>query len=361
MKRFFKSQLFAFIMGVVLTASTVVCAAVLIVANNIIYTPRDSEWNVETVEDALDDLYNMALNNNGSSNFIGISFNFDYTGSYQTFTVPVTGEYKVELWGAQGGTSNSNTSYGQGGLGGYTAGTILLDKDDTLLVYVGGQGKGNVTSSNYSTTGGWNGGGYGSYRYVCAGGGGATDIRKTTDVNDRIMVAAGGGGDCSQRWGSANYSGGAGGGLTGQNGLYNNSTYIGIGATQTSGGVSNISAVHNGSYYQGCNSPVASDDRAGGGGGYYGGSCSYGSYGGGGGGSSFISGHQGCDAIDSNGTHTGQPNHYLDYVFSQTRMIDGTGHEWTTEAGSQTNQPQPSGDDKVGHSGNGYARITYMG
>ena len=50
----------------------------------------------------------------------------------------------------------------------------------------------------------------------------------------------------------------------------------------------------------------------GGGGGYYGGgggASANGVVGSGAGGSSFISGHSGCNAIDANGTHTGQPNH----------------------------------------------------
>ena len=65
------------------------------------------------------------------------------------------------------------------------------------------------------------------------------------------------------------------------------------------GGISKNSSAHNGSYFQGCNSPKPDDDRAGGGGGYFGGSCSYGSRGGAGGGSSYISGYKGSIAIES--------------------------------------------------------------
>jgi hypothetical protein len=67
---------------------------------------------------------------------------------------------------------------------------------------------------------------------------------------------------------------------------------------------------------------------AGGGGGYYGGGggvtsayCVGGSAGGGG--SSFISGYTGCNAINSSGTVTGQPNHYSGYVFSNGYMEAG--------------------------------------
>ena len=30
-------------------------------------------------------------------------FDFDYTGDEQTFTAPISGTYKLEIWGAQGG------------------------------------------------------------------------------------------------------------------------------------------------------------------------------------------------------------------------------------------------------------------
>ena len=44
------------------------------------------------------------------------TWNFDYTGGEQTFTAPVSGTYKLETWGAQGGSANE-TYYG--GYGGY--------------------------------------------------------------------------------------------------------------------------------------------------------------------------------------------------------------------------------------------------
>ena len=45
-------------------------------------------------------------------------------------------------------------------------------------------------------------------------------------------------------------------------------------------------------------------------------------------------------------------------------MIDGTGYSWTTSKGSQERMPNPTGGNYalgVGHTGNGYARITYLG
>ena len=100
----------------------------------------------------------------------------------------------------------------------------------------------------------------------------------------------------------------------------------------------------------------------------------------GGGGSSYISGHTGCVAIvsdSSTSTRTGTGGascttgtsdnlcsvHYSGKVFTDTVMIDGAGYAWTNTKGSLQQMPNPSGGyyaSGVGHSGNGYARITYL-
>ena len=117
---------------------------------------------------------------------------------------------------------------------------------------------------------------------------------------------------------------------------------------------------------------VAKAGGAGAGGGYYGGTTTKQTndlQGGGGGGSSFISGHQGCDAIDdtnstniNNIQHTGSPNHYSGKVFTNTVMIDGLGYYWTDSR--QTYSGMPTFDGKgimQGNTGNGHAKITYLG
>jgi hypothetical protein len=96
---------------------------------------------------------------------------------------------------------------------------------------------------------------------------------------------------------------------------------------------------------------------SGGGGGYYGGGHGThpgSSWPGGGGGSSFISGYSGCNAIAASSTasnivHTGQPNHYSGYVFTDMQMLDGN-----------TAMPSPTDGTETGHTGNGYAKITYI-
>ena len=60
-------------------------------------------------------------------------YNFDYTGAEQVFTVPQTGTYKIETWGAQGGTGNNDP----GGYGGYSKGIISLTQSSSIFINVG--------------------------------------------------------------------------------------------------------------------------------------------------------------------------------------------------------------------------------
>lgn len=213
--------------------------------------------------------------------FINI-IEFNYTGRVQTWTVPNTGTYRLEVWGAQGGGSLF------GGKGGYSSGTIYLTKGTVIYIYVGeAGGSGGSVNNPYGGKGGWNGGGAGgrgasySGNYTDeggGGGGGATDIRLNgTALANRIIVAGGGGGEAGDGDGN---SGGAGGGLNG--GRSNK----GISGGTQSGG-----------YSLGQGENAGSGNRnheglGGGGGGYYGGYASHDgdSNAGGGGGSGYIGG-----------------------------------------------------------------------
>lgn len=139
---------------------------------------------------------------------------YSYSGNVQRFVCKKTGTYLLEVWGGAGGTSNENF---QGGGGAYVAGTVHLEKEQILYVYVGGAG-------SATGTGGWNGGGSGSA--TSSGGGGATDIsicgtynsttwNETAHLNSRIIVAAGGGGGLNYKATSfltSGYATGGGGG-----------------------------------------------------------------------------------------------------------------------------------------------------
>lgn len=96
-----------------------------------------------------------------------------YSGSERAFTIPTTGYYKLEAWGAQGGGSTN-----AGGNGGYSTVVYQLTQGTTLYIYCGGAG--SAHSGITGGAGGWNGGGKGgnavSGQNGGGGGGGATHI-----------------------------------------------------------------------------------------------------------------------------------------------------------------------------------------
>ena len=187
----------------------------------------------------------------------GKVYNYSYTGNVQSVTLPA-GRYKLEVWGAQGGTDTY-----AGGEGGYSVGNLTLTTSDTLYIVVGGQG-----GSYTNPIGGYNGGGVGGTQHrnnFGAGGGGATHIALRSGVlsslssykSDILLVAGGGGGAD----GNGSFVG-AGGGLSG-GGQTNNQNP----GTQTSGGIGGYTG--SGSFGQGGS---GGSNAGGGGGGYYGGS-----------------------------------------------------------------------------------------
>lgn len=218
----------------------------------------------------------------------GISLNaqavtYNYTGSVQTYVVPVcVTSITIDARGAQGGGNN-------GGLGGQAIATIPVTPGSTLYVYVGGRPAAQLGP------GGYNGGGA-TLALPCGGGGdgfpggGGSDVRTTASLNDRVIVGGGGGGE-----GWSTGLGGAGGGLSGTDGA---ASWIagthGKGGTQSAGGLGgfytgNSQSAGSGSFGMGGDAgpPNTYCTGGGGGGGWYGGGGGYVSAGGGG--SSYIS------------------------------------------------------------------------
>ena len=339
---------------------------------------------------------------------------FTCTQTPQTYVLPISGTYRMDCWGASGGNSYRvyTGTAPTGGRGAYVSGAITLGTGTLSQIYVY-VGYGGVTgdAATAVTFNGGGGGSSGSESTTNTRGGGATDFRlvggawnDAIGLRSRIIVAGGGSG--AENYGTtSNHTwpvalsgcGGAAGGLEGYSGSTsydlsrhsnnNMATYKteAGGGTQTAGGTrwylasagdpnrfmpsdwrncvtglfgcggsaSSVGYVQGGSRYV-----------CGGGGGYYGGasgSIISHAVASGGGGSSFISGHEGCDAIqDATGeVHTGQPNHYSGCIFTNTEMIDGQGYKWTTTKGAQVNMlPPNSSTTKItGNSGAGYARI----
>ena len=270
---------------------------------------------------------------------------FNYTGAEQVFTVPKTGTYKLETWGAQGGKSIMNGAYQDiGGYGGYSIGFISLNKDETLYIYTGGHGsdgKINVADS----LGGFNGGGNGHWDKkdddASGGGGGATHISRVAKLlfnleNNKsdILIVSGGGGGAA--W---NYTSGNGGGVNGTIGYKSEALYS-VNGTQISG-------------YKfgqgGHGSDSAGTPGGGGGGGYFGG---YGGY------IADVNDHLN-DAIPGAGGSGYIGNTLLTdktmYCYNCTESNEESAKTVSTTCAEET----PT--ENCAKKGNGYARITYIG
>ena len=265
--------------------------------------------------------------------------NFDYTGAVQTFTAPVTGSYKLEVWGAQGGSYS--TYYG--GAGGYSVGTVSLTAGETLYIYVGGQPV-STSATTSAITGGFNGGGqarvhsYSGTTTYSQAGGGATDIRIGQDsLYARVIVAGGGGGSASVNALTTKYGGGTTGG----------SPSSAFAASQTAGGTNGTFGVGANGYISGYNYKYAS---GGGGGGWYGGGA--------------VNAHSdsATDYQNQNGGGSG-------YVYTSSTasnypsgVLLNSNYYLTNASTIAGNASMPTTDGtgtETGHTGNGYAKITY--
>lgn len=211
-------------------------------------------------------------------------FDFDYTGGEQTFTVPISGTYRLETWGAQGGVFfGQNASFG-----GYSIGNVKLNKDGIIYLNVGGKGENDAIRDPNNTfkcvdlnLGGYNGGGNGtkgcngsSNLVGAGGGGGATHIAMMSGLlltlensKDKILIVSGGGGGSAYNTyseaGKNTLLGGSGGGFTG------NSQPMSIGTNYNNQG-KKASQTSGYKFGQGADTVLDQTD-AGGGGGFYGG------------------------------------------------------------------------------------------
>lgn len=148
---------------------------------------------------------------------------FDYIpeGQEQTLTIPATGWYTIQAYGAEGGASTTNAggtgNSKLGGKGGLSSIVYQFTQGQTLYIYCGGKGGNASLGTNGGGAAGWNGGGKGGDGYNSSigggGGGGATHVATSqignitnsnslftgeasspTAKSGLILVAAGGGG-----------------------------------------------------------------------------------------------------------------------------------------------------------------------
>lgn len=268
-------------------------------------------------------------------------YDFNYTGSVQRFVVESSGKYKLECWGAQGGTYDLSSKIG--GFGGYSVGEIKLTKGTELYIYVGGQPARSTTIA----AGGFNGGGSsltysydGTTTYGQAGGG-ASDIRIGQDsLYSRVIVAGGGGGSTNVFNASVfAYGGGEVGGV-------GDSTYPEYQATQSKPG-------ENATFGYGANATGPSNYKyggAGGGGGWYGGGTT-------------------AQTSNTSNIFTKHVGGGSGYVFTETTKqyypkgcLLNASHLLTNAStvGGNNRITLPDGTTRTGNSGNGAVRITLL-
>lgn len=220
-------------------------------------------------------------------------WNYGYTGNVQTFTAPHDGNYRLEVWGAQGGGDiyGGDLRYVRGGYGGYSAGEITLKAGDKLYICVGGSGANTFYDRYTGEGGGYNGGGGGypqpegddNNKRNGGCGGGATHIALNSNRGElqyysgnrsEILIVAGAGGGGMTSYDAA--IGGYGGGASGEASRYTN--------TDEECFVRNTAGTQTGGYAFGKAHPDGM-----GGGGWYGGNIPTGNNCSGAGGSGYIS------------------------------------------------------------------------
>lgn len=281
-------------------------------------------------------------------------FDFDYTGGEQTFTAPVSGTYKLETWGAQGGYFPN----WQMGYGGYSSGYMQINKDNIFYIAVGGSG--NIVNINdYSkiAKGGYNGGGAGARGHLSkyvpgGGGGGATSIQNSligdgqlknykNNISNIIIVSGGGGG-------AGGYAGlsGAGGGFKGSNSFSRTSetsTWGGnsIGGSQNNGYMFGIGQSANDKTISG---GFGSEGNGGAGGGFYGG---------------FVNINEGEYSNDASSGGSGYiGNSLLKNKVMYCYNCEESSEENTKTISTTCSEETPT--ENCAKKGNGYARITLV-
>lgn len=246
-------------------------------------------------------------------------------GGIQEWTVPTTGTYTIEVWGAEGG-ANTNGGTKLGGQGARLKGDFSLTAGQVLKILVGQMGE--------NTSDGCAGGGGGGGTFVTlsnntpliiAGGGGSASITSSVPA---VMNAS----TSTSGMDGTNNGGSSGRGIGGTNGNGSNTWYInsgtgsGGGGLLTNGGTGTDGPEGGYAFVNGGNGGVQNRGGAGGfggggsgrhtgagGGGYSGGGCggytsSCGSCGGAGGGGSFIHANA-TNAATSNGLYDGSSTH----------------------------------------------------
>lgn len=282
---------------------------------------------------------------------------FPYNGTVQEFIAPETAYYRLETWGAQGGTISSTYS---GGYGAYSTGIVLLKKDEKVYVVPGQAGTycyGNSCIVGQRFNGGGGCRAYSNAKSYCASGGGATHMATSTgqlsslsNNKTSVLIVSGGGGGGGYTNTSNHGKGGHAGGYIGGSAISTGAkdywaNGYGLGGTQTAGGCRSIGGAC-GSFGLGYSNTVNNNGAANtgaGGGGYYGG-----------GGTHVNSGGGGSGYIASSRLRSYKEITKVMYCYSCSTTGDDSTYTISTK--NVSNQPV----SYYAKSGDGYARITLL-
>ena len=243
--------------------------------------------------------------NQANAAYSGSNISVTINNGIQEWTVPATGNYIIEAYGARGGNGASlaNGYYGEGA---YVKGTFALYEGDKLQILVGQEG----SYDNYGNYGG-------------GGGGGSFVAQGTSYGNATPLIIAGGGGGGG--YNSGNYVDGQteNSGSNGGAGSYSSYSGPGIGGSNGSGATGSTFGGNAGGFYSNGSGNYNYYSEAGvgfrnggnGGNGQYGGRGGFGGgaggYGGAGGGGGYSGGGGGAWSYGGAGGGGGSYNNGL--------------------------------------------------
>lgn len=104
----------AVFVGIVLLSMLFIVMSLFLTSNNSLQSQAESLIKIKEAYEAdvnnVDEIYGELVASMEPEQKL---YEFSYTSAEQSFTVPATGRYKLQVWGAQGGQKNAN--YGTGG------------------------------------------------------------------------------------------------------------------------------------------------------------------------------------------------------------------------------------------------------
>jgi hypothetical protein len=262
-------------------------------------------------------------------------YEFYYTGNIVEFTVPTSGTYKIEAWGAMGGGGTTL----MGPKGAYSKSFVLLSKDERIKILVGEKGYPGYNSGDHIYFGGGGGGTFiaKDRTPLCvAGGGGSLTLYAYSTIQSHAcgqstqLSASIGSGRATLKMGGVAAHGSGGGGFegNGEDGKHSPGKYGKGGISFINGGARQTSNTY------GTNIAY---------GGFGGGASNYGNYGDGAGGG----GYTGGSGSNSWYTQGGGGGSYFEGFYNNE----------VSEAISGCNESLPI---NPGTNGNGFAKLTLL-